>query len=998
MQRALRLFLIAAMLLPGPSWAQQVVGSVVSGGNAVPLVPPALAAPSLSGLSLGRQTLGQAPGLAASQLPSLSVPKLGAPSSNMSGGLRTGSPAAENAVPAAQAAALPSSAIQQTPKPTVSAQALPAATPQPMDKAMQGTRLRTQAGALDGQAEAGRAMPSLSHLGSEVQQPKPEASSADLQSQAEAAFAQKAALGELIPGSGGVEVSAAGDQGAGRSRRRAKKADEAPLRPTKYPSRDIRFNQKVFPSSVFRPDTPIEPLIVQAIDAARSSIVIATYEFKSKAILKALRAARKRGVKVQIVVDYTSAFPRQYETSDYRPSRSMELQSLINEGFDLLILRGMWRYGIMHNKFMVFDGRMAEFGSYNYTYTSENYHYENAKFTDDKKHIRAFLKYFDYLRAAAVRFEKAKAHSWPKQMPAPPADADLPLNFHGTRLPLWAFSPGGNPEKYIVDAINAAGKTLSVSMFTLGSTLISEALLAAKERGVDVRVILDKSQSENESMARFARWLAFHRIPVRLLAGPNPDGDFQLAEKDHNKFMVVDGELVETGSMNWTKNAALMSFENIHFSLDAVDAKAFAAFFEDMYAKAEPLPAPTAVEPLPTDAELVQELLQEPEAPPVILWPQLPQAPPVAFNGIELPAYVFRPNESIQAQLIKAIDASQKTIHLALYEFTLPDVMDALRRAKARGVEVRVILDYGHVYPSGLDHTGSPRVRSPEIATLIDEGFGVMVLDGLGSGGIMHNKFAVFDGKLVESGSFNWARTAEADHFENATFNAETGRVDFYLRYWAYMAGLAAKPSKALESQGQRRKVLPPPPTDDSARIRFHGTDLPRSMASPGGGIEAMLVAAIRAARTSIDFAMFSFYSQAVAEALLAARERGVAVRILLDANQAKLGKLAPWLAYNDMDVRLLTGPDPDGNVMFQKMHNKFMILDGQILENGSFNHTPNADLRNFETVNFLDLAEMVGGFTAYFQMMFEQGWKPRKPKDPPELKPAKSEAALAEA
>ena len=39
-----------------------------------------------------------------------------------------------------------------------------------------------------------------------------------------------------------------------------------------------------------------------------------------------------------------------------------------------------------------------------------------------------------------------------------------------------------------------------------------------------------------------------------------------------------------------------------------------------------------------------------------------------------------------------------------------------------------------------------------------------------GNRSIMHNKFAVFDGKMVETGSFNWTTSADRYNFENALF------------------------------------------------------------------------------------------------------------------------------------------------------------------------------------------------------------------------------------
>ena len=44
----------------------------------------------------------------------------------------------------------------------------------------------------------------------------------------------------------------------------------------------------------------------------------------------------------------------------------------------------------------------------------------------------------------------------------------------------------------------------------------------------------------------------------------------------------------------------------------------------------------------------------------------------------------------------------------------------------------------------------------------------------LESGGILHDKFAIFDGRLVLTGSYNWSTNAEENNDENAVFIRNT--------------------------------------------------------------------------------------------------------------------------------------------------------------------------------------------------------------------------------
>ncbi len=114
------------------------------------------------------------------------------------------------------------------------------------------------------------------------------------------------------------------------------------------------------------------------------------------------------------------------------------------------------------------------------------------------------------------------------------------------------FTPGDECTDVIVREIGAAKKTLLVQAYTFTSAPIAKAIVDAKKRGVDVRVILDKSQrTERYSAADF---LANAGVPTWI------DMCCAIA---HNKVMVIDGETVITGSFNFTRAAQEKNAENV---------------------------------------------------------------------------------------------------------------------------------------------------------------------------------------------------------------------------------------------------------------------------------------------------------------------------------------------------------------------------------------------------------------------------------------------------
>ncbi|OGR91560.1 MAG: hypothetical protein A2V88_12385 [Elusimicrobia bacterium RBG_16_66_12] len=329
-------------------------------------------------------------------------------------------------------------------------------------------------------------------------------------------------------------------------------------------------------------------------------------------------------------------------------------------------------------------------------------------------------------------------------------------------------------------------------------------------------------------------------------------------------------------------------------------------------------------------------------------------------------------------------------MRIAIYQFEQLAILDALQRAKARGVNVSVVIDRGHVYTTGISHEGGPRKPRPLVVELVKSGFDLLLLKGQASG-IMHNKFLIADGKLLQAGSYNYTEQSETDHFENVFFTDDKGRVRHYLRYFEYMRrhGEAVDFDKLDDILrfgfvADRDSKFPPPPADAESPVRLNGESFPRQMFSPQGGIEEALVRAIDAARATIDIAMFSFYSRTIADALLTAKNRGVRVRLLLDKSQTSLSKLDDWFSWHGFEIKLSLGPDDNRDPLYQKMHNKFAVFDGKMVETGSFNYSPNAEKNSFENSNFFDLPALASRYAAFFERLFQHGFKAPKPRREP--------------
>jgi len=132
------------------------------------------------------------------------------------------------------------------------------------------------------------------------------------------------------------------------------------------------------------------------------------------------------------------------------------------------------------------------------------------------------------------------------------------------------------------------------------------------------------------------------------------------------------------------------------------------------------------------------------------------------------PHVLFSPHGGIRERIIKACNLSKTSIDAAVFDFTSGNLADALVRAKERGIALRVIADPKR----GAD-------KHSEVPFLQKKGVNLRLLPGKGRG-IMHNKFAIFDGRILLTGSYNWTESAEEYNWENVIILEDTAVVRAY--------------------------------------------------------------------------------------------------------------------------------------------------------------------------------------------------------------------------
>ncbi|MCB2178903.1 hypothetical protein KQH61_05765 [bacterium] len=306
----------------------------------------------------------------------------------------------------------------------------------------------------------------------------------------------------------------------------------------------------------------------------------------------------------------------------------------------------------------------------------------------------------------------------------------------------------------------------------------------------------------------------------------------------------------------------------------------------------------------------------------------------------------------IEAALIDYINAAEDTIHIASFEFNLDAVAEALIAAHDRGVEVQWMTDdeYG-IEADEEDGHG-------QFAMLEDAG--IEVKDDH-RGGLMHNKFWIFDQSIVWTGSTNITVNGTLRNNNNViVLKSKAAALIFeneFQEMWTDDAFGVTSPSTV----DQQNIVV----DGTSIAIRFGAED----------GVANYLAELFATAQSQIRFMAFSFTQDDMGGTVLQRAESGVDVAGVFETRGSET-------EYSEMPILYCAGlaVRQDGNP--QTMHDKVFIIDEHIVVTGSFNFSNNADETNDENIVVVDNAEIAAQYLKEFDRIWAQAEAP----DPAEM------------
>ncbi len=310
----------------------------------------------------------------------------------------------------------------------------------------------------------------------------------------------------------------------------------------------VYFTAPTFPETAENRYGGMDERLAQAIDGAQQSVDIAAFDFGLTRVADAVIRADRRGVRVRIVTD-----------SDYEDNEN--LVRARNAGIPVVTDD---RSAFMHNKFIVIDEQQVWTGSWNLTYNCTYRNNNNVVIIDSKLMAENYTVEFE-----EMFIDRQFGITSPDNTPHPKIELDgVLIETH--------FEAEGDVRTRMMELIEEAEHSVYFMAFAFTDDDIAKAMIAAHRAGLDVRGVM---------AGRNVRGIGSVFEPMQQAGvGILPDGNPYTM---HHKVMILDGEIVITGSYNFTASAANRNDENVLIIHSAEIARLYLAEFGRVYGQAE---------------------------------------------------------------------------------------------------------------------------------------------------------------------------------------------------------------------------------------------------------------------------------------------------------------------------------------------------------------------------------------------------------------------------
>ena len=284
----------------------------------------------------------------------------------------------------------------------------------------------------------------------------------------------------------------------------------------------------------------------------------------------------------------------------------------------------------------------------------------------------------------------------------------------------------------------------------------------------------------------------------------------------------------------------------------------------------------------------------------------------------------FCPIDDCETELEQKILNSEE-VRCAFYDLSLGSIINALETTNSKLIIDR---DYEH------------RIENSDLDYITDK-----------SSRYMHNKFCIFDGEIVFTGSMNPTNNDANINANNILFINSTKIAENYLDKFNRMFH-----EKEFKNRNAKTPLYPTV-VDEFNEVTIETLFCPESRC------EENVLRTLKLANESIYFLMFSFTSVPIGDLLIQKIDKGVEVKGIFEN---WLNSNSQWSRYN------ILKQEKEENFLLSKppgrLHHKFFIIDEKIIITGSYNPSNNANKNNDENIIIIHNKDIASKYLYEFQ------------------------------
>lgn len=296
---------------------------------------------------------------------------------------------------------------------------------------------------------------------------------------------------------------------------------------------------------------------VNIINSTQRTLDIAAYGWAEiPEITQALNKAKARGVNIRVVYDKRNG-------KEYYPETRKFVNSFENTKSDENQVNKKLTSMLMHNKFIISDNETVYTGSMNFSTTGfSGFNANNVVIIKSPELANLYTAEFNQMFSGKFHTEKMANN------------ANRTIKIKNTEISVY-FSPQDKIiTKRVIPLINNAKKYIYIPAYVITHNELSNALINARTRGVNIKIIADATSSGSTHSKN--KILRENGISLKYE---------NFAGKIHNKSIIIDDEIVITGSMNFSNSGENKNDENCLIIENKEIAKFYREYFEYLWAK-----------------------------------------------------------------------------------------------------------------------------------------------------------------------------------------------------------------------------------------------------------------------------------------------------------------------------------------------------------------------------------------------------------------------------